>query len=43
MGRVEIIEYYFKDKTVNNFQGLRIDEATGEIDEAMEVMIVKAR
>jgi len=41
MGRVEVFEYYFKDKTVNSFQGLRIDEATGEIDEATEVMIVK--
>lgn len=41
MGSVEIVKDYFKDKTVNNFQELRIDEATGEIDETTEIMIVR--
>lgn len=47
MGRVEIIEDYFKDKTVNNFRELRIDEATEVIivkdkkeNEAKEIIII---
>lgn len=47
MGSVEIVEDYFKDKTVNNFRELRIDEATEVIivkdkkkNEAKEIIII---
>ena len=47
MGSVEIVKDYFKDKTVNNFQELRIDEATEVVivrdkkeNEAKEIIII---